>query len=91
MNVVNAATLPTHTGSYYRKTNAYHHNSNTRRYTRQNDNSHPTRFYISAKGGYNLMFGSTDTRERGGSAAGQRAVGRAGTGCYGTDAPDRHR
>lgn len=63
MNVVNAATLPTHTGSYYRKTNAYHHNSNTRRYTRQNDNSHPTRFYISAKGGYNLMFGSMYTDE----------------------------
>ena len=54
MNVVNAATLPTRTSNYYRNMNNYAYKSNTQ----QNNNSQPTRFYISAKGGYNLMYGS---------------------------------
>lgn len=54
MNVVNAATLPTRTSNYYRNMNNYAYKSNTQ----QNNNCQPTRFYISAKGGYNLMYGS---------------------------------
>ena len=54
MNVVNAATLPTRTSNYYRNMNNYAYKSNTQR----NNNGQPTRFYISAKGGYNLMYGS---------------------------------
>lgn len=55
---LNAATLPTRMGSYYRNANTYNYKSNTQSYSKRNDNSHPTRFYISAKGGYNLMYGS---------------------------------
>lgn len=75
MNVVNAATLPTRTGNYYRNTNTHDYNHVSMRgyyrntsaskynvaqqeYTKHNNDNHPTKFYISAKGGYNLMYGS---------------------------------
>lgn len=76
INATNAATLPTGTsGGYYRntntrnyntnRTNAYYRNAknNNRNIAHDNNNSHPTRFYLSAKGGYNLMFGSIYTDE----------------------------
>lgn len=58
ITTANAATLPTYRGEYYRNINTSNYPTTTQRARPQNDDSHPTRFYISAKGGYNLMYGS---------------------------------
>ena len=46
------------TRGYYHNTSAPKYNVAQQKYTKQNNDNHPTKFYISAKGGYNLMYGS---------------------------------
>lgn len=70
ITVANAATPQHRASDYYHNTSSNNHYIQQQRYTSQeyiqhnkNDNDHPSKFYISVKGGYNLMYGSMYTAE----------------------------
>ena len=60
-NATNAATTSYHTNGYYRSTPYSNYYTSTPKHEQTQTENNPTRFYISAKGGYNLMYGSMYT------------------------------